>query len=142
MLEVGAGYGLLRIGFASSDFLKGVEYLATDIRPRHESWIVEQLDQLEAVRKYQPSLVICSWPPVVGGASEWPKAWAEAGVQEYLVIGPWPLQEHSWTDWNLRAGNLFYPLPGWRRTHLEELTREAVDTYANSSRVYSFRKKS
>jgi len=137
VVEVGAGYGLIKIGFASTNFLDGVEYLASDIRPRNEEWIVEKLDQLEAVRKYHPSLVICSWPPLVEDPGNWPALWAKAQVREYISIGPWP-QEYSRTGFNLRAGDLFYPLPGWKRTYLEELTHEAIDTYSGSSYVYSF----
>lgn len=83
-LEVAAGDGTL------SHFLcgAGARIIATD----DHSWSavdfpadVERLDALQAVKKYQPQVVVCSWPPE-GNVFE--RAILQAAcVETYIVIG-------------------------------------------------------
>jgi hypothetical protein len=83
-LEVAAGDGTL------SRFLRdaGVEITATD----DHSWSavsfpaeVEKLGAVEALRRYEPEVVICSWPPA--GNDFEAAILAAPSVQLYVVIG-------------------------------------------------------
>ncbi len=134
VVEVGAGYGLLAVALRQSGYLSGVEYRATDLRPCRD-W-VERLDHQAAVAQYQPSLVICAWPPILKGSRErsWPWIWATyTCVREYILIGPWPHGR------GLLVGDLFsdYP-PGWYRCYLPQLSHRLLDLYGNISKAYSF----
>lgn len=56
VLEVGAGSGHLSV------FLKqfGVNIVATDMNPKNK--FVEKLSAVDAVRKYEKDILLCSWP--------------------------------------------------------------------------------
>ncbi len=84
-LEIGAGDGTL------SRFLQlvGVKVLATDdyswsnrIDYSHD---VENLDAKKALSKYQPAVVICSWPPAGNSFEKY--VFKTKSVQCYIVIG-------------------------------------------------------
>jgi hypothetical protein len=84
-LEVGAGDGTL------ARFLreKGVRVTATD----DQSWKhaieypaeVENLDARRALARYQPAVVICSWPPPGNGFES--QVFATPSVELYIMIG-------------------------------------------------------
>jgi hypothetical protein len=84
-LEIGAGDGTL------TRFLKerGVEITATDSHGWSQSvaypdWVV-RLDAREALAKYAPEVVICSWPPSQNDFER--QVFATPSVQLYIVIG-------------------------------------------------------
>jgi hypothetical protein len=84
-LEIAAGDGTL------SRFLKarGVDIVATD----DYSWShrvdysegVVKADAREALRRYRPKVVICSWPPAGNDFERW--VFKTPGVERYIVIG-------------------------------------------------------
>lgn len=84
-LEIGAGDGTLARFLAD----KGIQICATD----DYSWrhaieypqTVERLNAKQALVKYQPQAVICSWPPP-GNAFE-QKIFSARSVELYIVIG-------------------------------------------------------
>ncbi|TQS47091.1 hypothetical protein [Cryptosporangium phraense] len=93
-LEIAAGDGTLSrlLGLA------GVAVRATD----DHSWSqvafgdsVERLDAVRALRRYQPPVVVCSWPPA--GNSFERAVFATPSVQLYVVIGS--KHEHASGDW-------------------------------------------
>jgi hypothetical protein len=84
-LEIGAGDGTL------TRFLKGrgVEITATDSHGwsqavAYPDWVVK-LDAREALAKYSPEVVICSWPPSQNDFER--QVFATPSVQLYVVIG-------------------------------------------------------
>ena len=83
VLEVGAGDGVL----SRELYELGVDILATD----NGSWNidtgagVEILDYREAIRRYQPVIVLSSWMPP---RNDWTPDFRSANcVQEYILIG-------------------------------------------------------
>lgn len=83
-LEIAAGDGTLSRFLLSA----GTQITATD----DHSWSdvrfpagVERLDAKAALRKYQPQVVLCSWPPA-GNPFE-AEVFKTASVQTYVVIG-------------------------------------------------------
>lgn len=140
VIEVAAGYGLIKVVLNASSFGRGVEYFATDICPRNLE-VVEGFSHLAAVRHYQPSCILVSWLPFIEGASKWPAQWAEEGVvEEYIVIGPCQDQGviNEYFLQTFAEGDL--TLPGWEKVRLDQLSQEAVDLFGNASRAYSFRR--
>jgi hypothetical protein len=84
-LEIGAGDGTL------ARFLKeqGVQLTATDNYGWEKSvtypdWVLRQ-DAREALKKYKPEVVICSWPPAQNDFER--EVFNLPGVQLYIVIG-------------------------------------------------------
>jgi hypothetical protein len=84
-LEIGAGDGTLARFLAD----KGVQICATD----DHSWshnieypeTVERLGAKQALSKYQPQAVICSWPPPGNNFEQ--KIFSTRSVEIYIVIG-------------------------------------------------------
>ncbi|MBZ5498659.1 MAG: SAM-dependent methyltransferase [Acidobacteriia bacterium] len=84
-LEIGAGDGTLSRFLAA----KGVRIAATD----DHSWkhaveyseAVERLDARQALDKYEPQTVICSWPPPANSFER--HVFATKSVELYVVIG-------------------------------------------------------
>lgn len=95
-LEVGAGNGVL------SNFLTkaGCNMLATD----DYSWqrsiiypaIVEKIDAAAALKKYQPEIVLCSWPPAPNDFER--VIFKSPSVRTYIVLGS--RHEFATGDWN------------------------------------------
>ena len=84
-LEIGAGDGTL------ARFLKeqGVQLTATDNHGWEKSvaypdWVLK-LDAREALKKYAPEVVICSWPPAQNDFER--DVFNTPSVQLYIVIG-------------------------------------------------------
>jgi hypothetical protein len=84
-LEIGAGDGTL------ARFLKeqGVQLTATDNHGWEKSvaypeWVLK-LDAREALKKYAPEVVICSWPPAQNDFER--EVFNTPSVQLYIVIG-------------------------------------------------------
>lgn len=83
ILEVGAGSGLL-----SEELRKrGINIIATD--DGYEEIVpvapVELLDYHEAIRRFRPNIVICSWMPY---QKDWTPAFRRPKyVKEYILIG-------------------------------------------------------
>jgi len=98
ILEVGAGDGRL------AHFLRerGLNVVAIDnfeweITPLFP---VEELDYKEALKKYNPAIVICSWMPYF---ADWTPAFRNTrSVREYIIIGEFPGgccgNETIWSD--------------------------------------------
>lgn len=84
-LEIAAGDGTLSRFLAAS----GVKILATDDYSwQHEVKYpveVEHIDAQAALRKYEPEVVLCSWPPA-GNAFE-QQVFKTKSVRMYIVIG-------------------------------------------------------
>jgi hypothetical protein len=95
-LEIAAGDGTLSRLLTA----QGVEITATD----DYSWDhsvsystdVERLDAVKALRRYQPAVVLCSWPPA--GNSFEREVFRTASVKLYIVIGS--KHEMASGDWN------------------------------------------
>lgn len=84
-LEIGAGDGTL------SRFLseQGVQITATDTHAwsstvQYPDWVVK-LDAREALAKYSPEVVLCSWPPAQNDFER--QVFNTPSVQLYIVIG-------------------------------------------------------
>lgn len=95
-LEIAAGDGTLSRFLAAA----GVDIVATD----DFSWSdrveypddVERLDAAEALRRHEPAVVLCSWPPP-GNAFE-RRVFATPSVELYVVIGS--RQEFATGNWD------------------------------------------
>jgi hypothetical protein len=95
-LEIAAGDGTLSRLLAE----QGVDIKATD----DHSWAhsvtfpddVERLDAVKALRRYQPQVVLCSWPPAANSFER--EVFATASVELYVVIGS--RHEYASGDWN------------------------------------------
>jgi hypothetical protein len=84
-LEIGAGDGTL------SRFLteRGVQITATDTHAwssavQYPDWVIK-LDAREALAKYAPEVVLCSWPPAQNDFER--QVFNTPSVQLYIVIG-------------------------------------------------------
>lgn len=132
ILEVCSGYGLLRRAFVDSGLLGSCIYYATDKYIDYEP--VERIGQEEAVRKYHPSLVICSWPPPYPEVEEWLVQWDSFGVRAVVAISPWLAKQP-------KVGQLIANIPlGWTGKEVPAASREVVDVFNNISRVYILNK--
>ncbi len=132
VVEVCAGHGWLRRTFIDAGLLGDCAYHATDKLIDHNG--VERLDQWEAVHRYEPTLVICSWPPPRPEVASWLTEWDELGVRSVLAIGPWPAEQP-------RVGRLLDGFPAdWRGMDIPSASREVVDVFGNVSRVYILNK--
>jgi hypothetical protein len=84
-LEIAAGDGTLT-GFLTGG---GVRIRATDDRSWDHSIeypeSVEKLDARQALERYKPEAVVCSWPPPGNGFERF--VFSSPGVQLYIVIG-------------------------------------------------------
>ena len=84
-LEIGAGDGTLSRFLAA----EGVRVVATD----SHGWThaiqypdtVERLEAKQALEKYRPRIVVCSWPPPANGFEK--QVFSIGSVDMYLVIG-------------------------------------------------------
>jgi hypothetical protein len=93
ILEVGAGNG--RLTYFLNDRLKKifsdlVKFIAIDsgeseIKEAFPKTIVEKIDYREALKKYKPQIVICSWMP---HGEDWTSDFrSEDSVEEYILVG-------------------------------------------------------
>lgn len=101
-LEIGAGDGTL------TKFLnnQGVEIIATDNygwskAVKYPEWVIK-MDAREALGKYAPEVVICSWPPAQNDFEKF--VFSTPSVQLYIVIG----SRHTfafgnWKDYKLQS---------------------------------------
>jgi hypothetical protein len=84
-LEVAAGDGTLTSFLSQQD----VAVTATDDHSWHHEVrypdFVEKRDAQDALRKYEPEVVICSWPPAGNGFEQ--QIFRTRSVQLYIVIG-------------------------------------------------------
>lgn len=82
ILEVGAGVG--RLSKALGDILvdQSVAIIPIDSRPFPG---VEEIDYREALKKYQPNIVLCAW--MLDGKDWTPDFRQTPSVEEYLLIG-------------------------------------------------------
>lgn len=101
-LEIAAGDGTL------TQFLKdrGVQITATDNGSRSHSVqypeFVVKHDAREALRRYAPEIVICSWPPA--GNDFEARIFKTRSVQMYIVIGSrHKFSAGNWTDYNRQS---------------------------------------
>lgn len=99
-LEIAAGDGTLARFLA----VRGVSITATD----DHSWQsrvtypgdVQREDARTALRRHQPEVVVCSWPPPGNTFERW--VFETPSVDLYVVIGS--RQEHSAGDWDAYRG--------------------------------------
>jgi hypothetical protein len=93
ILEVGAGNGRLTyflnnsLKKLSSDSIKfiAIDSGESEIKEIFSETPVEKIDYKEALKKYKPQIVICSWMP---HDEDWSAAFrAEKSVEEYILIG-------------------------------------------------------
>ncbi|WP_373973685.1 hypothetical protein NT239_08440 [Chitinibacter sp. SCUT-21] len=110
VLEVAAGDGTLSRFLAAH----GVPITATD----DGSWQkvvqypaeVQRLEAIEAIQRYRPEVVLCSWPPANNGFER--QIFRQRCVQTYIVIG-----SHSrfltgnWGDYEVQTGFDWQELP-------------------------------
>ena len=101
-LEIAAGDGTL------TQFLKdrGVQITATDNGSRSHSVqypeFVVKHDAREALRRYAPEIVICSWPPA--GNDFEARNFKTRSVHMYIVIGSrHKFSAGNWTDYNRQS---------------------------------------
>ncbi len=109
-IEVGAGDGTLTRFLCS----RQVNVTATD----DYSWkhaiaypdFVVKLDAEEALRRYQPQVVICSWPPSLNGFER--QIFLTRCVEQYLVIGSRHRQAAgNWDAYQQQTAFTFEELP-------------------------------
>ncbi len=125
ILDIGAGNG--RLGTLLNKFagdaykIQSVDYYATNP-------IVEKLDYQEALTKYNPDLVICSWMPP---DEDWSQSIrATPSVREYLLIGETDdgVCGEPWSTWGFISWDKPTPtsapyiLDGFTRTELDSLS--------------------
>ena len=134
ILEIGAGNGLL-----SEELRKRkINIIATDdgsaeIKPIAS---VQILDYREAIRRFRPNIVLCSWMPF---QEDWTSGFRRFKfVQEYILIGESPPYGCSGTD------KTWEHHPGFSQMLLEDISkwslcRSDLPEWHSHSVVISFR---
>src|SRR5258708_17522191 len=164
VLEVGAGNG--RLGYflqqqLNSKIPSQFKYFTTDFPYEEENTFgpalspidnvpVEKLDYHEALKQYDPTIVISSWMPY---EQDWTADFrATLSVQEYILIGEPASTGHTWLTWanpddereRLRNLETPYQESGFEAKYLEEVSKQQIDSpsYATTIRpvTYSFRR--
>lgn len=101
-LEIAAGDGTLSRFLAT----EGVKATATD----DYSWkravnypeMVLKMDAAQALKKFKPAVVICSWPPANNGFER--QVFTQPGVELYIVIGSrHTFASGNWTDYRAQT---------------------------------------
>ena len=109
VLEVGAGNGRLThflVEALEVDLGDKVKIVATDRKTIVKTFPVEQIEQAEALKKYNPDIVISSWMPY---EVDFTKNFRDTeSVNEYILIGE-PI-----------GGNCGHPWLTWGETQEEE----------------------
>ncbi|NLX97211.1 MAG: hypothetical protein GXY83_13640 [Rhodopirellula sp.] len=111
ILEICSGSGELAASLAAT----GLAVVATDSAPVSNS-AVERIEAGEALRRYQPSVVLGSFVPVDAGVDE--AVLAFPSVKHYVLLGA-------------RLGGMFgspalWRTPGWTAAPLENVTRRML----------------
>lgn len=104
-VEVGAGDGTLSLLLEQ----RGVKVHATDDyswrhKLRYPTW-VEACDAVTALRRYQPEVVLCSWPPPQNSFEQ--AILKHPSVRCYIVIG----SQHNYAS---GARSCYQPSPSWQ----------------------------
>jgi hypothetical protein len=138
ILEIGSGNG--RLAFFLNSYLSetetGIEIVATD----SGDWGIEtvcDVDQLpceEALQKYEPQIVVCSWMP--RGVDFTAAMRAQRSVSEYLLIGEtetgccgsdkltWGVEIDN--EGNIIANNPPYKAEGFSRNYVAEVRKHQM----------------
>jgi hypothetical protein len=101
-LEIAAGDGTLARFLTS----QGVRVTATDNHGwkqavQYPAWLIK-LDAREALIRYAPEVVICSWPPSQNDFERW--VFATPSVQLYIVIGSrYRIASGNWSDYERQS---------------------------------------
>ena len=102
ILEVGAGNGRLTHFLSERfqmEFGGKVKFIATDSGRNgiQSAFPVEYISYQEALKIYEPTVVICSWMP---DGTDWTSDFrANSSVREYLVIGDPEETGKAWETW-------------------------------------------
>jgi len=119
ILEVGAGSGRLAHLLNATGIISS-RVLASDLTLiGEERFNVTQADATELVREKRPEIVLCAWMTF---GSDGTKAWREAGVREYLLIGD--LGDPS--GGGKQCYSLSYEHPPYTRVIIEEVSRHLL----------------
>jgi len=164
ILEVGAGDGRLTyfLREAMAD-LPHVDIMATDLRknatPEAETSRcfapVYSFGYREALEKFRPNIVICSWMPM---GIDWTASFREqTNVSEYVLIGEtdWGVCGHPLKTWGMRVPGSStghdvcpsYEVDGFHRVPLGDVSDVQLSRYDGAlfwgnSRTVSFQRKS
>jgi hypothetical protein len=136
VLEVGAGSGVLSESLQTQLRDENIFILATD--PNYwklkKHFHVDRFDHKEAVKMFQPNLVIASWMPL---GEDWTRDIRAAGVKEYVLIGeadggccgdPWK----TWGIHGNATSNRLQPpfrVDGYDKVYLETLSAMQLQRY-------------
>jgi hypothetical protein len=124
VLEVGAGIGKLsyfltkKLKDLKIDTIKVIatDYISTHFKINSKYNNVESLPEKDALKKYNPAIVICSW---MMPEEDWtPDFRKTKSVQEYILIGPeGPTgTDETWEEWS----------DGFERVELEDLSEVQI----------------
>lgn len=132
VLEVGAGNGRLAHFLRQRLPQEAISYIPTDngqlaLPPAFLNEPVEELSYLQALNKYNPEIVICSWMP----PEDWTYAFrANPKVSEYILIGSSDYCGDDWLTWGIplhnQAGHPPYMMDGFSRERLEEISKYQI----------------
>lgn len=159
ILEVGAGNGRLThfLNWNIQSVKPDIKIIATD-SGNHGDYVVkpifpvEKLDDKEALTKYTPTIVICSWMP--DGVDFTEDFRRTASVQEYILVGQMDGVGDSWKTWGIepehdhlpadlhidkRNKKAPYIVDGFDYVHVQEA--EEVQSHHTDVYVISFRRK-
>jgi hypothetical protein len=150
ILEVAAGNGrlshLLRRELVSAQ--DQIEIQATDNGVQEDIsqiFPVKKQDYQEALKDFQPDMVICSWMPPQKDFSAAMRR--QPTVQEYIIIGPEDRDcGKPWETFGLEkyrpSGQAQPPFAkeGWSKKELSDLTKHLVPVSGRISKTISFKK--
>jgi len=139
-LEVGAGDGRLAHHLNSTKLLP-VPVVATDVfPPASTTFPVEVLDHRNAIAKYHPQLILCSWMTF---GEDWSAHWRlqMCNVAEYVLIGEMENCASQWDTYGLHA-EAYHRLPpyakdGWEKIPVDEVSAYQLTGYSGTDDLYS-----
>lgn len=136
ILEVGAGDGRLTYFLQQKikeQELNKIKIIATNLNSKQWQiapvFSVENINQKNALQKYQPKIVICSWMPP---GKDWTKDFrAVDSVKEYILIGETDSNccGHRWLTWGnalYSKKNPLYKDEGFERIDLKEISKKQI----------------
>ncbi|KAJ9457785.1 hypothetical protein DIPPA_34751 [Diplonema papillatum] len=168
ILEVGAGTGRLSYHLNQTEAFRssGIRSIATDATPllnpfvlqfprseqsRFEPFDNEAINESDAVKKYNPAIIICQMMP---NGVDWPENWRKnPHVLEYVLIGPADSIScgKPWKTWGVSWGSQVRGLTptfirdGFKKVYVDSISRYLItqDDHVQCtglSRVVSFRR--
>jgi len=140
IVEVGAGDGRLAYHINQSRILP-VPVVATDVFPPPKpKFPVEILDHRNAIAKYHPQLILCSWMTF---GEDWSAHWRlqMCNTSEYVLIGEMENCASQWETYGINA-ELYHKLPpyavdGWDKVPIDSVSAFQLTGYSGTGDLYS-----